>query len=411
MVKVKEASLEQRREKEILEQMVEKKTAELKRNHSATLNLMEDLIEENDARKKSEIALTESESRLKDIIYSMGEWVWEIDENGLYTYSSTQGSDLLGYTNKEIIGKSPFYFMLPEEATRLGPIVSGILEKKEIIVDLENWNFNKNGEQICLLTNGVPILDKDGILKGYRGVDKDITKRKIAEEEIITLNSNLDLKVKQRTNELSKANSDLANKNREMSAGIKYAGRIQKSIFDHPDAPSKHFKETFTFFKPKDFVSGDFLFFYTLGDISFIAAVDCTGHGVPGALLSMVAYQFIKQIIVEEECHEPSEILNKLDKKLIEAIHQYSDDIVRDGMDISLCRIDKSEKKIMFSGACLPLFYFNGKELIEIKGSKNTIGGFIHSNDEKYFGQTELAYKEGVAFSLVQTDTIPSSII
>jgi len=134
--------------------------------------------------KKAEESLLESEQRLKDITFSIADWVWEVDENGHYTYTSEKGVDIFGVTRENIIGKTPFDFMLPEEAERVAPISAQIMANKEPIRDFENWNIGKNGEKICLLTNGVPILDKDGNLKGYRGVDKDITERKNAEKAL-----------------------------------------------------------------------------------------------------------------------------------------------------------------------------------------------------------------------------------
>ncbi|NTW58170.1 MAG: PAS domain S-box protein [Nitrospirae bacterium] len=121
--------------------------------------------------------LRESEARLRDVTFSMAEWVWELDEKGVYTYSSAKGSELFGL----VIGKTLFDLMPPDEASRVAAIFSEITAKKLPIKDLENWKRRKDGERICLLTNGVPLLDEAGNLKGYRGVDKDITERKVAE--------------------------------------------------------------------------------------------------------------------------------------------------------------------------------------------------------------------------------------
>jgi PAS domain S-box-containing protein len=145
-----------------------------------TLSSGEDITE----RRRAEKALQESEARLRDITFSMADWVWEVNETGVYTYSSQKGSDLFGRPSENIIGKTPFEFMPPDEAKRVAAIFSGITANKAPIRDLENWNITKNGERRCLLTNGVPILDEEGHLKGYRGVDKDITERKRAEEAL-----------------------------------------------------------------------------------------------------------------------------------------------------------------------------------------------------------------------------------
>jgi PAS domain S-box-containing protein len=139
-------------------------------------------------RKLSEKSLRENEERLRDIIFSIGEWVWEVDEKGIYTYSSKKSFDLFGTSAEEIIGKTPFDFMPADEAKSVGEILHELVAKKAPIKDLISWNIGKNGESLCLLTNGVPILDKDGYLKGYRGVGKDITEFKKNETALKQMN-------------------------------------------------------------------------------------------------------------------------------------------------------------------------------------------------------------------------------
>jgi PAS domain S-box-containing protein len=135
-----------------------------------------------DVQRAAQLAreLRESEARLRDIIFSMGDWMWEVDDKGVYTYSSAKGKELFGH----VIGKTPFDLMPPEEARRVGALFAEIASQRAPIKDLENWNTGRNGERICLLTNGVPVLDETGKLKGYRGVDKDITERKSIEQSL-----------------------------------------------------------------------------------------------------------------------------------------------------------------------------------------------------------------------------------
>ncbi len=125
-----------------------------------------------------------SEKRLQDVVKSTTGWIWEVDHQGTYTYCSKKIEDILGYTIAEVLGKTPFEFMIPEEAARTGEIFGDIVAEKAPIVDLENWNLTKDGREVCLLTNGVPMLDEAGNLCGYRGVDLDITEQKRAEETL-----------------------------------------------------------------------------------------------------------------------------------------------------------------------------------------------------------------------------------
>ncbi|RLF92898.1 hypothetical protein DRN45_06485, partial [Thermococci archaeon] len=132
--------------------------------------------------KKAEEKLKESEKRFRDVALSSADWIWEVDKNGRYTFASGKVKQILGYDPEEIIGKTPLELMPKEEAERIGKILEKFVSEKKPIVDLENWNLTKKGEKICLLTNGIPIIDEKGGLLGYRGVDKDITERKKAEE-------------------------------------------------------------------------------------------------------------------------------------------------------------------------------------------------------------------------------------
>ena len=134
--------------------------------------------------KKIEEDLKESEKRFRDMALSSVDWIWEVDVEGRYTFVSEGIKKDLGYTPKEVMGKTPFDLMPKEEAKRVGKIFQGIMAKKDPIVDLENTNRTKKGKDIFLLTNAVPILDDVGKLIGYRGVDKNITEKKKAEQAL-----------------------------------------------------------------------------------------------------------------------------------------------------------------------------------------------------------------------------------
>ncbi len=242
-----------------------------------------------------------------------------------------------------------------------------------------------------------------GVLAKWRTEEeKKIALEKLVESEkrLRELNEQLEQKVKDRTAELSHANTILAHRNQEITDGINYARRIQKAFFNKPLDASKCFDGTFCLLMPKDIVSGDFFWHYDKDDNHFIAAVDCTGHGVPGALMSMIAHQFLNQVVMEHQCHEPAEILKMLDRKLVDSLHQHMFDMVRDGMDIAICRIDETKQLIHFAGALRPLFYYDsqlneGRKLKEISGNKFAIGGLRSKEHDKEFTQTTIKYNKG----------------
>ncbi len=131
--------------------------------------------------KRTGTALKESEKRFRDIVWSSADWIWEVDAEGRYTYASEGVKNLLGYTSAEVIGKTAFDFMQPEEAARVGAMFAQITALCEPFRDLDNINLHKNGSLRYVQTSGTPILGGDGKLLGYRGLDRDVTAKTLAE--------------------------------------------------------------------------------------------------------------------------------------------------------------------------------------------------------------------------------------
>lgn len=149
-------------------------------NPDFLVGIMEDITKRKDTEKK----LISSETRFRDISENMADWIWEVDANGVYTYTSRNVIEILGYEPNELIGKTPFDLMPEEEANRVGEIFRNLLKARKPISDLENWNITKSGNKVCMLTSGVRMFSEDGNFIGYRGVDINITERKISEERL-----------------------------------------------------------------------------------------------------------------------------------------------------------------------------------------------------------------------------------
>jgi PAS domain S-box-containing protein len=142
------------------------------------------IIRDVTERHQAEKALRESEERYRQLVASSNDWVWELDADGVYTYAGPQCREILGYEPAELIGKKPFDLMPSEESRRVATIFNAIAAERKAFRGLENTNLHKDGHLVVLETNGVPVVDEQGRFHGYRGMDRDITERKQAENAV-----------------------------------------------------------------------------------------------------------------------------------------------------------------------------------------------------------------------------------
>lgn len=149
--------------------------------------------------------LESSEARYRGIVTSSPDWIWEINAQGAYTFVSPKVWDILGYTPEEVLGKTPFELMTPEDAERVSKRFSEIMHTQHEFFTLENTNLHKDGRPVVLETSGVPILGEHQEFLGYRGIDRDITSRKLAEKELETYRTHLENLVAERTGALQAA--------------------------------------------------------------------------------------------------------------------------------------------------------------------------------------------------------------
>ena len=187
-------------------------------------------------------------------------------------------------------------------------------------------------------------------------------------------------------------NKEIEEKNNDILSSITYAKRIQEAILPQDKIVKEYLQESFIFYKPKDIVSGDFYWMEQVENKILFAAVDCTGHGVPGAFMSIVGNNGLNRAVREEKLTKPSEILESLNEYVIHSLSQKGQNI-NDGMDIALCCLDLKANKLQFSGANNPLYLIRNKEEKEVdvvKGDRSYIGG-----DHTLFTNHELLLSEG----------------
>ena len=140
------------------------------------------IVEDITERRAAEAALLASEERFRTLVESTSDWVWEVNEKGVYTYASPRVRDILGYEPETVVGRSPFDFMPPQEAQRVSAAFSELAAERKPLVMLENVNLHRSGRRVVLESSGLPIFDQQGNYRGYRGIDRDISLRTLAEE-------------------------------------------------------------------------------------------------------------------------------------------------------------------------------------------------------------------------------------
>ncbi|WP_177217418.1 PP2C family protein-serine/threonine phosphatase [Thermoflexibacter ruber] len=237
-------------------------------------------------------------------------------------------------------------------------------------------------------------------------------------KELLQTNQMLEAKVKERTsslqdiqtklfenleelkskiNTVNVQNKEIKAQNLYITSSINYAKTIQYNILSDFKVIQSHFPDSFLVFKPKDIVSGDFYYFNQKGDKIFLAAVDCTGHGVPGAFMSLIGYKILNEIIDVQQVFTPSEILRNLHLGIKEIFNQEAN-THRNGMDIALVMLDKGNSTLTFAGAKAPLVYIKNGKMNMIEGENFYIGG-NSSKSEVNFSQSTIFFSANDQFS------------
>lgn len=195
--------------------------------------------------------------------------------------------------------------------------------------------------------------------------------------------------------ELKVAYNEIEENNKSMMDSINYAKLIQEAMLPEKAVLTNYFPNSLIIYRPKDVVSGDFYWFVEREKKLYIAVADCTGHGVPGSLMSMIGYSLLNEIVNVKKIRQPAEILNKLNRGIRRTLKQDKTGNQRcDGMDIALCAIDREKQEIEFAGANRHLIFFRDKELEMTKGNKVGIGG-LHDEAAISFTNHKVAYDDG----------------
>lgn len=342
-----------------------------------------------------------------------------------------------------------FYVQLPDyigwgltaifaiESLRI--IITAIIQKKEgswilgtgiittilffvlffILAAMGSANYNASGVSglivglvVIYATLSIPISMTIFLARDFSRTSKNLSKKLIEVEELSAKNIEqekekqkilegqkelLEVQVKERTAEIIQQKHVIEEKNKDITDSINYAKTIQEAILPDKEIKYRVFPNAFVLFKPKDIVSGDFYWFTEKNGKRIIAACDCTGHGVPGALMSMIGNNVLHQIVNENGITGPSLILDELNKGIIKALKQEQQTERKDGMDVALLTF-VSDSKVEFAGAQRPLWIIRNSEHLEIKGDKFAIGGIKTENEGKHTNHVIDIQKDDVLY-------------
>jgi len=307
-----------------------------------------------------------------------------MDAMGNFEWVNESFTRIFGKTFEELVLSTP-NIVGPNTPPRIVQIIHHCIEHKETVVYDLHITSAKNKDLTVHVTL-TPILNKNSEIEKLIAIDADITELRKANHQIEKQNEILELQ------------------NQHIKSSIQYAKNIQTASLPSLVKFHKHF-DSFLIYKPKDIVSGDFYWLTNLSDNLddcnrfIITIVDCTGHGVPGAFMSLIGIQLLNEITLEKKNQNPAEIIHLLDQKIISSLSQKTSEN-NDGMDLAMIWVEIKENnkvKLKFAGAKRPLYAYRSQtNVIEtIKGSRRSVGGIKKTTQEAAFELNTLELNAG----------------
>ncbi|MGB0917113.1 MAG: SpoIIE family protein phosphatase, partial [Flavobacteriales bacterium] len=342
-------------------------------------------------------------------IANVGSWEWCKGDQSLTI--SKQVLAIYETKKKQLSLDEIRSFIHPDDQKRVAKETANDFNKK-IKPVIEYRLVTEKGNIKQVITSARQITNSDGKVVKLVGTIQDVTKRRVMEKELEELQRNMltrmEARVAERTTELEEKNLELRKEvwenqrisdelyhhNLDLKDSIEYAKRIQESILPDEKLIQQSFAHGFVLFLPRDVVSGDFYWYYKRDNLSYFAAIDCTGHGVPGALMSMIANELMNQAVIQKKLTDPGEVLSLLNKLMIRTLRQKQENHMRDGMDLSLIVVNHDTDTLRFSGALASMYVADKGKLSLYPGNRHSIGGHLE-DVKKTFETTEIKIKKG----------------
>ncbi|MBX3101157.1 MAG: PAS domain S-box protein [Bacteroidetes bacterium] len=354
-----------------------------------------------DVKKAVVKAETEEDTKYKALIQNSLDVITIIDLQGHIQYQSPSSERILGYLPDELNNQSIFELIHAEDHS----ILKYALEQKSNTFFFSYRIQHRDGTWLWFESSGTNLLS-NSLINGIVLNSRDITDRKKEEEqrkqkELAALKINLEREKTEKEKDaverekriieegkakLEEAYKVIEEKNHEITDSINYAFRIQRAIVPQMEDVMQSLPQAFVLWRPKDIVSGDFYWFADKDRYKLISAADCTGHGVPGAFMTMIGNTILNQIVLQNDHTMPDQILNNLHLGVRKALKQdQAGSQSRDGMDITFVVIDTQDNnKVYFAGANNPMIVVRNGEYTEFTPDKKSIGG-LQTETERIF--------------------------
>jgi len=258
-----------------------------------------------------------------------------------------------------------------EMTTALNRVISGLESTKDFAISVGAGKFDAHYE---------PLSDEDSLGKTLIKMRDDLAENeRVLEQKVVERTA----EVVEKQKEVELQNEKISELYEEVTDSIKYAKGLQEAILPPDEFVEKVMPDSFVLYKPKDIVSGDFYWIEEKKDKVYFAAVDCTGHGVPGAFMSIVGYNALNEALRTND--DPGGILDALNKGISKTLHNNAmGSTTKDGMDLALCCYDKKTKQLEYAGAYNPLYLIRDGEIEQLKADKFAIGSYYEDKTKKY---------------------------
>ena len=345
-----------------------------KRKHRQTITYLTNQLREFTEEKSALLdRLRKRENEMKEVEFRahllehLDSVVVVTNKNGQLEWVNKRFEVLYEYTFEEFgraVGENIY-----DISTNPRAISEGVEQKKAITYP--SYRITKDGRKIWLQVGFTPILDEKGEILKFVFVETDVSLYKISESEILQQRDEVDSRLT--ITEIQRDKMEA--KFKIFTESVNYAQRIQNAIFSSKEALDRILGDYFIHYKPRDIVSGDFYWVAEKDNKKIIVVADCTGHGVPGAFMSILGITFLTDAVNKCEHLRPSEILNELRTLVISAFAKSQlDEETKDGIDMTLLVIDEETKELQFSGANSPMYYIRERDLKVIRGDRMPIG-------------------------------------